>query len=171
MRALLLLGRVVSYFTSNQPNLQHMIPQSQSNCIFCHFPDSEVIVHHDSLCYAIISQNPINQYHVLVIPHTHQQHFTELPTDLVAHLFGVAQQLSQRIQQICHPDAISYIFDDDLTDSGYNIVAHFKIHLIPRFKADLHLIDWSKLRKKAVLETRKQYAQNLNLLSPLSSFP
>lgn len=129
-----------------------------SDCVFCTFKEDAVVIYQDRQCFAIISKNPINQHHILLIPRAHYVNFVEIPDALVSHLFIVAKKLSKALRLACKPDAITHLFDDDLGDHRYNVVAHYKIHLIPRFKQDLGIIDWGKMRKEASAELRSEYA-------------
>ncbi|SRR3989344_1457040 len=133
----------------------------KKDCVFCNFKDKEVLFYEDRLCYAVISKNPINKYHVLIIPKEHYQEFVELPDELASHIFLVAKKISKAVRKACNPDAISHLFDDDTSKSGYNLVAHYKFHIIPRFKKDMPLIDWSPLRTDESSEARSKYAKDI----------
>jgi len=130
-------------------------------CVFCDFKDKEVLIYNDSLCYAIISINPINKYHVLVIPKKHYESFVDLPDKLASHVFLVAKRISMAVRKACEPDAITHVSDDDTSKVGYNLVAHYKFHIIPRFKKDFAMIDWGPLRKDESGEARSKYAKEI----------
>lgn len=93
---------------------------------------------------AFISLSPVNRYHVLVVPRTHYEHFVDLPHETLVSAMAVAQLISGAIATVAKPDAISVLSDDDLTDSGFNLVAHWKLHLIPRYENDAIVIDWKR---------------------------
>jgi len=133
----------------------------KKGCAFCNFKDKEVLLYEDSLCYAVISRNPINKHHVLVIPKKHYQNFVELPDKLASHIFLVAKKISKAVRKACEPNAISHLFDDDVSKSGYNLVSHYKFHIIPRFKKDMHVIDWNQLRSNESGEARSKYAKDI----------
>lgn len=141
----------------------------KKDCVFCDFKNEEVLLFEDGLCYAVISKNPINKHHVLVIPKEHYEDFVKLPDELAAHIFLVVKKISKAIRKTCKPDAITHIFDDDTSKSGYNLVAHYKFHIIPRFKKDIRTVDWSPLRTDASDEVRSKYAKEIkeNLNSKL----
>ena len=40
----------------------------EEDCVFCNYPDKGVIIYNDDICYAVISHDPINKHHVLIIP-------------------------------------------------------------------------------------------------------
>jgi diadenosine tetraphosphate (Ap4A) HIT family hydrolase len=113
-------------------------------CVFCGFDDPEVMIHRDPRCFALVDAEPINPYHLLVVPTDHYEDFVQLPPDLLAHLFQVAQRLSRAVRQVSNPVAITHLTDDDVSRSGYNLVPHFKIHVIPRFKGDKVRIEWNR---------------------------
>lgn len=130
------------------------------NCVFCDFKDKEVVIYKDEFCYAIISKDPINKYHVLVIPRRHYEDFIELPDELASHIFLVAKRLSAAVRKACKPGAIHHISDDDISRSGYNLVAHYKFHIIPRFKNDKVKIEWHRETDLGI-ETRSKFAAKI----------
>jgi histidine triad (HIT) family protein len=97
-----------------------------------------------------ISRNPINNYHVLIIPKVHYENFIDLPDCIAAHIFLVAKKLSEAIRKACSPVAISHLSDDDISNSGYNLISHYKFHIIPRFNDDKVKIDWGREEDKGV---------------------
>jgi len=131
------------------------------DCVFCEYEDGGTIVYEDSECFAVISSEPINKYHVLVIPREHYEDFIELPDALASHIFLVAKEVSSAVRQVCNPDAITHISDDDISQSGTNLVKHYKFHIIPRFKKDIDALNWELLRTEANKETRAQYAEEI----------
>jgi len=135
--------------------------KKKRQCPFCEFKESKALIYSDEFCFAIISKNPINRYHILVIPNYHCTRFTTLPDSQAAHLFLVVKKLSILVTKVCSPDAVTYTFDDDITDTGINLVDHLKVHIIPRFKKDLDRIDWGVLRKKELDFKRYAYAERL----------
>ncbi|MBU1118868.1 HIT family protein [Patescibacteria group bacterium] len=134
---------------------------NKKTCSFCGFDDKAVTVYEDEVCFAIVSENPINKHHVLVIPKKHYESFIELPDKLAVHIFLVAKKLSKAVREACNPDAITHLFDDDVSKSGYNMVPHYKFHIIPRFKKDMHMIDWGQLRTDQNYDDCCKYAKGI----------
>lgn len=134
---------------------------NKKDCVFCNFKDTEVQLYQDSVCYAVISKNPINKYHVLVIPLEHYKDFVELPDKLASHLFLVAKKISKAVRKVSSPEAITHVFDDDISKSGINLVGHFKFHIFPRFKKDIQLIDWRRLRTEESNLARSKDARDI----------
>lgn len=136
---------------------------NKEDCPFCGFKDAEVVVYEDELSYAVISRNPINPYHTLVIPREHFIDFTDLPQDLAGRIFLTAQNISAAIREVCHPDAITHLSDDDIYRKGYNLMEHYKFHIIPRFDNDNVRIDWRRPGDPG-LEVRGEYARAIKEL-------
>jgi len=135
----------------------------KEECAFCNFKDPQVVVFEDYLSYAIITRQPINPYHTLVIPRDHFVDFTDLPDDLATHIFFTVKNISKAIRNVCNPDAITHISDDDIHRKGYNLMEHYKFHIIPRFDNDKVRIDWGNPEDPG-LETREGYARKIRAL-------
>ena len=132
----------------------------EEDCPFCDFRDMDVVVYEDDFCYAMVSRRPINQYHTLVIPRNHFVDFTDLPDDVAAHIFLTAKHISEATRKVCHPDAITHISDDGIHRKGYNLVEHYKFHIIPRFDNDKVRIDWGRSEDPGP-EIRGEYARKI----------
>jgi diadenosine tetraphosphate (Ap4A) HIT family hydrolase len=78
------------------------------------------------------------------VPRRHVEHLTEVPPELLAEAVRVAQRVSVAIAAVARPDAITLLSDDDLTGAGFTEVAHWKLHLIPRYRGDSIIIDWRR---------------------------
>ena len=133
----------------------------QPDCPFCNFSDREVLIHEDEFAFAVISLRPINNHHVMVIPRKHYESFVELPDDLASHIFLLAKRISRAVRRVCQADAICHISDDDVTGTGHNLVAHYKFHIIPRFKNDNIVISWDGAREGAGLQARSMFAREI----------
>lgn len=113
-------------------------------CPFCTLHDPDVTVHEDDLVQALVSRAPINRYHVMIVPRLHVERLPEIPVATLAAVFAAAQRVGRAIALAAAPDGITYITDDDLTDQGYNLVRHWKLHVIARFKDEAVRIDWAR---------------------------
>ena len=129
-------------------------------CTFCDFNDKKVIIYEDNTVFAVISKRPINKYHVLIIPTQHYELFVDLPDDVASHIFVLAKQISAAVRKVCNPDAISHLSDDDIHGIGQNLIAHYKFHIIPRYKNDKVEIDWHREKDPGV-KVRANYANEI----------
>ena len=113
-------------------------------CPLCGFDQPEVTVFANEHVQAFISLSPINRYHVLVVPRVHYERLADLPHEVLTSVMHVVQRVSVAVRTVAKPDAISHLSDDDLTGSGFNLVAHWKMHVIPRYRNDAVVIDWHR---------------------------
>lgn len=58
-----------------------------------------VKVYEDDLCYVLMTHEPINPGHCLVIPHREIDHVWDLPDDLYAHLMSVSKQIANKMRK------------------------------------------------------------------------
>ena len=116
----------------------------KDGCAFCNFDDRDLEIYVDDHSYAIIPLRPINPFHTLIIPKEHYIDFTDLPDDVAANIFLNAKNISVAIRNVCQPDAITHLSDDDVYRKGYNLMEHYKFHIIPRFDDDNVRMDWGQ---------------------------
>src|SRR6185503_2583972 len=136
-----------------------------SSCPFCNFNQPEVTIFADAHVQAFVSLGPINRYHVLVVPRVHHERFADLPPELLMSVMRAVQRVSVAVRTVARPDAVSHLSDDDLTGSGFNLVAHWKMHVIPRYKNDAVVIDWHR-EPDPGLEARARYGRELRQALP-----
>jgi histidine triad (HIT) family protein len=134
-------------------------------CPFCNFNQSEVTVFADDHVQAFISLGPINRYHVLVVPRVHYERLAEVPHDILMSVMRVVQRVSVAVATVARPDAVSHLSDDDLTGSGFNLVAHWKMHVIPRYRNDAVVVDWHREPDPGA-EVRARYGRELRQALP-----
>ena len=117
---------------------------ASAECPLCRGLEPDIVVAQDPVAMAVISHRPVNRHHVLILPRRHAESFGGLTAAELAAITGMAQQVSAAIAAVARPDAITLISDDDLTGAGYNLVAHWKLHPIPRFRGEAVQIDWAR---------------------------
>ena len=127
---------------------------------FCNFNQPGVTIFADRHVQAFISLSPINRYHVLVVPRAHYERLADLPSETLTSVMRVVQRVSVAVRAVARPDAVSHLSDDDLTGSGFNLVAHWKIHVIPRYRNDAVVIDWHREPDPGP-EARARYGREL----------
>ena len=81
-------------------------------------------VFRDDRCVAFLTIAPLKPGHTLVVPIEEIDHWVDLPTDLNAHLFGVAQKIAQAIQQEFNPTKVGLMI------AGLE-VNHVHLHVSP----------------------------------------
>src|SRR5262245_60162684 len=77
--------------------------QIMTSCIFCQIIEGKAEsskVYEDDVSLSFMDIQPVNPGHVLVVPKEHFIDLADLPADIGAHLFQVAQQISLSIPKI-----------------------------------------------------------------------
>lgn len=92
------------------------------------------IVFENEHVLAFLDINPVQKGHTLVVPKESFRWFTDLPTELLAPLFGASQRVARALKEATNADLIQLSIVGDE-------VPHVHIHLIPRFKDDA-LSNW-----------------------------
>ena len=137
----------------------------QEECPFCGFVDTKgQKVYETDEVYAIVSEHPINRYHVLIIPQNHFRSLVDLPENVVDEVMKAVQILSMAVRKAAKADAMTHVTEDDVTGKGYNTVSHFKFHIIPRYEEDIHLMNWQPLRIEVSDEEIRQLAEEIKSL-------
>ncbi|HJQ34820.1 MAG TPA: HIT family protein [Pyrinomonadaceae bacterium] len=129
------------------------------DCPFCDFSGREALVYEDGVAFAVISLRPTNRHHVMVIPREHYESFVELPDELASHTFLLCKRLSAAVRRVSRADAVTHISDDDVNGSWQNRVAHYKFHIMPRFRGDGVEINWN--REEAGTKARAEFARQI----------
>jgi histidine triad (HIT) family protein len=130
------------------------------DCPFCLFITGElegIILHQDQICSAILSMQPINPGHLLVVPNQHIQDLDELPDETADHLFRLGRQIARAVRESgVKCEGINfYLADGRAADQK---IPHLHLHIIPRFEDDGFIIQTSP--RAAELPTREELLKN-----------
>ena len=82
------------------------------------------IIWRDDTCVAMIDIRPLNRGHVLVIPVTEVDQWTDLPAEVVTHCAGVAHAVGRAQMAVLSPARIG------LMVAGFE-VPHTHLHVVP----------------------------------------
>jgi len=109
-----------------------------ASCIFCQIIEGKAEssgVYEDDISLAFMDIQPVNPGHILVVPKEHFVDLADLPANIGAHLFQVAQRIS-----LCMPktgiksEGIDLFLADG--EAAGQEVFHVHLHVIPRFAGD-----------------------------------
>lgn len=130
------------------------------DCPFCRMINGDldcVLVHQDSLSTALMSMQPANPGHVLLLPNEHIGTLDELPLETAQHLMLISRQLASAIQGSgVECDGINLYLAEGLAP-GQN-KSHLLLHIIPRFVNDGFELTLST--RNAELPTRDELEKN-----------
>jgi histidine triad (HIT) family protein len=102
-------------------------------CVFCRIvagTSEATVVWRDERCLAIADRFPFAPGHALLMPRTHVRDIYAMPTDLAAHLFGLAPRLARELKRVFKADGMTLIQNNER--AGGQSVFHFHLHLVPR---------------------------------------
>lgn len=109
-------------------------------CIFCSIVNGEIPsnkIYEDDMVIAFLDINPTSYGHTLVVPKKHCDSFLDCEEEVRDHVFKVAQQLANTLEEKLHCDGINIL--SNIHEAAGQSVSHFHVHLIPRFKDDDHV--------------------------------
>ena len=109
-----------------------------------------VFVHRDEHCAVFMSINPLAVGHALVVPVREVDHWVDLKTDEVTHLFTVAHHIGQAQRAAFGCDRVGLII------AGYE-VPHAHIHLVPT--TSMSQLDFANAARSVDPDELEQAAQ------------
>jgi diadenosine tetraphosphate (Ap4A) HIT family hydrolase/ribosomal protein S18 acetylase RimI-like enzyme len=107
-------------------------------CIFCRIVHGEApasLAYEDDDLVAFMDLYPVTPGHLLVVPRDHRSDLAELPVELGARMFTVAQRLAAALRATAlRAEGINLILSDG--EIAMQEVPHAHLHVIPRFAGD-----------------------------------
>lgn len=106
--------------------------QNRDSCIFCKIVKGEMPamkIYEDEKVLAFLDISPVNFGHTLVIPKEHFDMMTDTPDEVLTYLFKQVNILMKTIKVTMEATYVA------LAVTGVD-VAHFHVHLIPRYYDD-----------------------------------
>ena len=115
-----------------------MATKNAKGCIFCDIlsgihPISEI--YSDEVCVGLMTTEPVNSGHAMVIPRQHYPYLSDLPADVAGHIFKVGQKLAAAIRasELSCDGVNMFVADGKAAEQE---VFHFHLHIYPRSKND-----------------------------------
>ena len=105
------------------------------DCIFCKIVKDELpsnLVYEDDLIMCFLTNTPINEGHVLIIPKNHYLDTDEIPTEVVTSMMVLSKRIVKVIKEKYSPDGYSIMQNGGEFDD----IGHYHMHVFPRYKGD-----------------------------------
>ena len=121
-----------------------------TDCVFCKIVRKElpsVVVHEDTHTLAIMDAGHVNPGHTLVLVKSHFATMMELPEELAAAAFRTANRIAKAVELAYAPDGLTILQANK--PAGWQTVAHFHLHVLPRHDNDGASIVWPAKRPAA----------------------
>jgi histidine triad (HIT) family protein len=136
------------------------------SCVFCKILSKRLdasYVYKGKNYSAFLDIHPVNKGHVLVVPNTHFENFSEIPPHIVGEMFEIAQRILLAIPKSKIECQGANLFLSDGAVAGQE-VPHSHLHIVPRFKGDGHRMGFSHANPGRVdHETLKSVALELSI--------
>ena len=108
------------------------------DCIFCDIANGQseaTFVHRDNLVCAFMDIQPVNPGHVLIVPNQHATYLADLPEEMGAGIFRVAQRLAAGLR-CCRArcEGVNFFLADG--EAAMQEIFHVHLDVFPRFQGD-----------------------------------
>lgn len=113
------------------------------NCIFCKIANGEIpsaTLYEDEAFRVFMDLGPATKGHALIVPKDHYADLFELPEETAAAAMKLAKKVGTQIRDRLHADGMNIVQNNGATAG--QTVAHFHLHMIPRYEGDGQAIHW-----------------------------
>jgi histidine triad (HIT) family protein len=114
-----------------------------TDCVFCKIRDGELPsmrIYEDDATLAIMDINPLNAGHCLIIAKNHAATLWEASADDLQAAITTAQKVAIALRSAVKPDGLNMLQANG--PAAFQSVAHYHLHLIPRWHNDGKGFDW-----------------------------
>jgi histidine triad (HIT) family protein len=111
---------------------------SQADCLFCQIMKGKLpcsLIYEDDLVVVFPTLEPVNPGHILIVPKEHAACLDDLNKETAGHIMKIAKKTAAAIRKSKLKCEGINIFVADGEAAGQE-VAHFHLHVYPRFKGD-----------------------------------
>ena len=133
-----------------------------SDCIFCKIVEGQLpsfTIYQDGHFLVILDRYPTAIGHVLIIPKRHVADIYSLNNEEAAALMPLAQKVASKMNDYLEMDGLNLLQSNG--EAAGQIINHFHLHLIPRYKNDSITINGPQTGQSA--KELEQIAKQLNI--------
>ena len=116
----------------------------KEDCVFCKIANGEIpskTLYEDEKFRVILDLGPATKGHALILPKEHAADLYGLPDDTAADALIIAKKLAIKMKEKLNCAGLNLVQNNG--EAAGQTVAHFHIHLIPRYEGDGQSINWS----------------------------
>jgi histidine triad (HIT) family protein len=114
-----------------------------TDCVFCKIVAGELPCHRideDDLTIAFLDIGQVNPGHVIVAVKTHAETILDLTPDQAGAAFRTAHRIARAVEAAFRPEGLTILQAN--RPVGFQTVAHFHMHVLPRHTDDGVTITW-----------------------------
>lgn len=115
----------------------------KEDCIFCKIAGGEIpskTLYEDERFRVILDLGPAARGHALILPKDHAENLYELPEETAAAVMVLAKRMAAVMRGRLNCDGLNLVQNNG--EAAGQTVAHFHMHVIPRYKEDDQKIGW-----------------------------
>ena len=115
----------------------------KEDCIFCKIANGQIsskTLYEDEYFRVILDLGPATEGHALILPKDHAANLFELSEEVASKALLVAQKMAVRMKEKLGCDGVNIVQNNG--EAAGQTVAHFHIHVIPRYVNDGQNINW-----------------------------
>ena len=115
----------------------------EENCIFCKIANGgipSVTLYEDEDFRVILDLGPATRGHALLLPKEHYKDLFELEDEMAKKVLVRAKRIAGRMKDALGADGMNLVQNNG--EAAGQTVAHFHMHVIPRYKEDNQKIGW-----------------------------
>ncbi len=118
-------------------------PKPAAGCVFCDEPRSSdtesLVVFSGTLCYVLMNRFPYNNGHLMVAPYRHVATLSDLSTEEMREISGLAQRCETALNRAYQPQGINVGINLGKS-AGAGILEHLHVHFVPRWNGDTNFM-------------------------------
>ena len=117
-----------------------------ADCVFCMIRDGKIPsakVYDDARTLAFMDINPLSKGHCLVITKTHAATLFDAEVEDIMAAMATAKKVAGALKRALNPDGLNLLQASGA--AAFQSVAHFHLHLIPRWTGDGKGFDWKQV--------------------------
>ena len=127
-----------------------------TDCVFCKIRDGQIPsmkIQEDERTLTFMDINPLNSGHCLVVTKRHAATIFEAEVEDLMAAIATARKVALAIQEAIKPDGLNMLQANGA--AAFQSVAHFHLHLIPRWTNDGKGFDWKLVpgNREAIMKT------------------
>ena len=114
------------------------------NCIFCKLANGDIptrSLYEDDMFRVIMDAAPATKGHALILPKDHAANIYELPEETAGKAKILAKKMAKHMTEKLGCDGFNLLQNNG--EVAGQTVFHFHLHLVPRYKEDEPILNWS----------------------------
>lgn len=134
----------------------------REDCIFCKIANGEIpakTLYEDEDFRVILDLGPATKGHALILPKEHAKNLYDLPEETASKVLVLAQKMASVMVGKLRCDGLNLVQNNG--EAAGQTVAHFHLHMIPRYLDDGQSINWTpgKPTQEELEDIRRQIVE------------